>query len=236
MARGTTLSELRMKVRAEARLSANTSRGIDANDPIDQAINRVYETFWDDYDWPFLRVHREDAGKPLYAGQRYYDFPEDLAPETVSEVWAKFGDIWHKLEYGIRPYIYNELNSDENERSDPPLRWEVRDDRQFEIWPLPASDGELRFVGKRAWRELVNPTDRAEIDDQLIYLTVAGEQLAANEQKDAQLKFDMAAARLRKLRARTATGTRLSFAERGADRGRVGGIRLRAVYNDRNPE
>lgn len=236
MARGTTLSELRELVRAEARLSTNTSRGIDNNDYIDRLIKRVYETLWDDHDWPFLRVRREDSGKTIQAGQRYYDYPDDMSVETIEEVWAKFGSVWHKLEYGIPPDVYNDLDSDDDERSDPPLRWQMRDEDQFEIWPMPASnDGELRFVGKRKFVQLVATTDRAEIDDIAISLICAGEILASQKQADAQTKFDQAVRRIQKLIGRTAGKGEINFAAPGSSKGRTSGVRLRAVYNDRNP-
>lgn len=236
MARGTTFSELRLKVRAEARLSTNTSRGLDSNDYIDQIINRVYETLWDDHDWSFLRILKSDAGKALASGQRYYDYPVKMSVETIERVWAKFGNVWHELEYGIPPDIYNDLDSDDDERSDPPLRWMIRDEDQFEIWPLPASnDGELRFEGRRAFTELVDDTDRAEIDDILITLIAAGEILASQNQKDAQVKFDQASRRLGTLAGRTAGRTTVNFARGGMDKTRTSGVRLRAVYNDRTP-
>lgn len=235
MARGTTLSELRLKVRAEARLSTNTSRGIDNQDYMDQMINRVYETLWDDHDWTFLRVLRSDAGKTLSAGARYYDYPTAMSLETIDEVWAKFGSSWHKLEYGIDPSVYNGLDSDDNQRSDPPLRWTHRDEDQFEIWPLPASnDGELRFVGRRKFTELVNDNDQCEIDDILIALICAGEILAGQKQPDSQLKLDQAMARLGKLKGRTASKSTINFATGGRESTRNAGKRLRAVYNDRN--
>lgn len=213
MARGTTLKELLEQLRAECRLSTAPAQGTGNLDNLQQLIRRTYETLWDEYDWPFLRIRREAAGKVLEAGQRYYDFPEAVGFETVDELWHKDGDRWHRLEYGISPEHYSAYDSDTNVRSSLPMRWDVLDGAQFEIWPLPAENcGEIRFAGRRKFVPLVSPSDRAELDDRLIVLFAASEYLAAGNQKDAQAKVELAQRRLRHLRARFSSKRDLSFA------------------------
>lgn len=213
MARGTTLKELLEQLRAECRLSTAPAQGLGNQDNLQQLLLRTYETLWDEYDWPFLKVHREQAGKLLEAGQRYYDFPSHVGFETVDALWYKDGSHWSLLEYGITPEHYSVYDSDTNVRAAQPLRWDIVDGEQFEVWPLPtANGGEIRFTGKRKFVPLVKPTDRAELDDRLIVLFAASEYLASGGQKDAQAKVELAQRRLRYLRARFSSKREMSFA------------------------
>jgi hypothetical protein len=212
MARGTSFEELVNQLRAECRFSTAASRGTDHAAYLEQVIQRTYELLWDEYDWPFLRVRKENAGKLLAAGQRYYDFPVGMAIETLEEVWFKDGNHWFELEQGIGPEHYSVYDSDADVRAENPLRWDIVDGAQFEVWPVPSRAGEIRFTGKRKCTQLVATTDKAELDDRLIVLFAAAEVLSATSQRDSQAKIELAQKRLRVLRARTAGKTPINFA------------------------
>lgn len=204
MARNRTRDELTQQILSECRLSTNQSRGIDHRNYVIQLINRYYQDLWSDHDWPFAQIHREDAGKNVNAGQRYYDFPATLDVERAYNIWYKLGSAWTLLEYGIDTSNYSAFDSDAGETTDPPLRWEIRDGNQFEIWPMPASNlvGGLRFEGYRKKTELIASDDRCDLDDSLIVLFVAAEILAGNKAADAPVKLSAAQARLVMLRGR----------------------------------
>lgn len=196
MARGATLRSLIDKVRSTARLSTNPSRGIDNRQDIVGRINSYYEFFWDDGNFEFSKIRREDSQKPLQAGSRYYDIPAEMDLDYAVEAWVKWGSEWMKLHYGITREHYTICDSDAGITQDPPERWDRRDDRQFEIWPMPASDGLLvGFDGRRKIAPLVDDGDRCELDDWLIVFHVAADILAANDQKDAKIKMAFASAR-----------------------------------------
>lgn len=210
MSRNVTLNELTRQVRAEARLSTSTSRGLDDIENIQQMIRRVQETLYDDYDWPFMRVDKEDATKVLQAGQRYYDFPTTMNMERAFSLWTNSTSVWTKLPQGISLQDYSEQNSDENNRSDPALKWDIINETQYEIWPLPASNGGLvRFDGVKKLTPMVTTEDRADLDDRMIVLFVAAEILTANKQPDAQLKLQLAQARRAKMQGRLISQKRL---------------------------
>lgn len=212
MARNVTLNELTRQVRAECRLSTSTSRGLDDLENIKQMIQRVQETLYDDFDWPFMRVDKEAATKTLQAGQRYYDFPETMNMERAFSLWNNVTSVWTKLEQGISLSNYAQINSDNNFRADPPLRWDIYNETQYEIWPMPASDGGLvRFDGIKKLTPFVGTEDRADLDDKLIVLFVAAEILASTKQADAQLKLELAQKRLARMQGRLVSQKRLVF-------------------------
>jgi hypothetical protein len=230
VARNNTLSELLRMLRAEARVSTSTSAGLDNKDHLVQVIRRHYDTLYQNYDWPFMQITREDAGITLAAGQRYYDFPDDLNPEMPFVVWYKYAGIWYKLEQGIGPSEYSVRDSDIDERSDPAMRWDWYGESQIEIWPLPATDdGEVRFEGTKKKTELNNDNDRADLDDLLIVLFAAAEVLASKGQKDAQMKATLANQRLNMLRGNVASQKRVVFGKGGEQHPKTRTIRIARV-------
>jgi hypothetical protein len=194
MALRTTLEELVEMVRDEARLSSNNSRGVDHRPHIIRLIKRHYQTLLEEHEWEHLQIKREDAGKTMQAGQRYYDFPVNLDTGRISKVWYKWGNDWRELIYGISPHDYNDQDSDDGERRDPAEKWDFYSAQQFEVWPTPISNSnEVRFEGVRKGEQLLMENSRADLDDNMIALFVAGEVLAENGQKDAaQLKIEAA--------------------------------------------
>jgi len=226
--RNNTLENIRNMVRSEARLSGSYSRGPDQTEYIDQLINRNYETLWDEVDWPFARIHKEDAGKQLQAGERYYDFPTTLDLSRTFTLYRKFGNVWGELVQGILPTDYTSLDSDSDNRSDPVLKWDVYDGNQFEVWPMPASNSyEVRFDGVRKLQPLVGDSSRCELDDRLVALYSAAEIMAGEGKKDAQLKLTLAERRLRFLKARFETKTRIGLYQPNITTARQGPLRIR---------
>jgi hypothetical protein len=194
MALRTTLEELVEMVRDEARLSTNTSRGTDHRSHIVRLIKRHYEILLADHEWEHLMIRREDAGKIMQAGQRYYDFPAELDTGRIHKVWYKWGNDWRPLIYGITPADYNDQDSDLDERRDPAEKWDFYGAKQFEVWPVPITNGnEVRFEGVRKAEQLLHENSRADLDDNMLALFVAAEILAENGQEEsARLKIDAA--------------------------------------------
>lgn len=206
MSRGTTLDQIVEQLRAECRLSTDSSRGLESRTQLVQVINRVYETLYDEFDWEFLNITREEGTKDLQAGQRYYDPPTNLDVDSISGAWAEYGGLWHPLQYGIGYPQFNYLDSDLDERQDPVTHWKVRDDDQIEVWPIPDSNNNrIAFEGKRKFVRLSAGDDRCLLDDTLVVLFAAADVLQGNKQEDSKAKMSMAQARLAKLRGK-ATG------------------------------
>lgn len=234
--RGTTLDQLVEQLRAECRLSTDSSRGVENRSWLVQILNRTYEVLWDDYEWEFLHIKREDAKKALQAGQRYYDIPSDMEVDQATNCWINYGNVWLPLQYGIDYSCYSQLDPDKGMRADPAQRWCIRNDGQFEIWPMPASDNtqQVAFEGRRKFKRLAANSDRCLLDDALVVLFAAAEILKGNKQPDADSKLTMAQARLAKVRAKAADRKRVRIGMGSPADAQRGYPRIRAVYNTRN--
>jgi len=208
--------------RNEARLSSNTSRGIDHLEHIKQLVKRTAITLADDFDWEHLEINRDhdESRVQLQAGSRLYDFPTNLNVQKIGAMWLKWGNIWRKVDYGIDFANYSGLDPDNGSRADPVLRWDFRDHGQFEVWPVPASNGDtgapysnwVGFEGQKTATVYVNDTDRCDIDDLLVALNVAGELLAENGQKGASdAKFAAANRRMRQVRGGLSSKVRFTM-------------------------
>lgn len=217
MALRTTLGEVIQAVRAECGLSTNTSRGIDHLDNIRQLIRRHQQTLAEDFDWQHLEIRRESdlSRKLLQAGSRYYDFPAALNPLKISGAWVRSGSLWVEMNYGINYRSHDAYNPDTDERSDPPTHWGFIGAEQFEVWPLPSTNGvangdnELGFTGQKKLEALTEDSSRLDLDDILIILMVSTEILAGQKRGEAAaIKGDAAMARLARMRGNLSSKTR----------------------------
>lgn len=203
MARGTQLINLVSMLRAEAGLSTKVSVGTDQEDTLKTKIRRIQETYYDEVDWPFLRIF---PTKALAAGQQFYDWPAALNPERVNLVKVKYGSRFYPLERGITLDDYNAHDSAADDRSEPALKWDIRftgTTDQLEIWPLPVTnDMVLYFDGIQKLAALTSNSDTAMLDDLLIVLTGAAELLARKETEDAKILAKSVGDRLTRLKGR----------------------------------
>lgn len=204
MARKSTFEAIRNDFRAECRLSLNAAHN--TQDAARQVIvlQRTQEWLWRDFDWPHLRV---DRFIELQAGQRYYDMPEDLDIDRIQRVAVRHDNIYCDLRAGIHEEQYAVFDSDLDARSWPVMRWQITEDEQVEVWPIPNGNydpdtlnGRIKITGIRQLQPFVAESDRADLDDRLIVLYAAAEYLAAKDSGDAQLKLDQATQLYGKLR------------------------------------
>ncbi|HRP25395.1 hypothetical protein [Thauera sp.] len=206
MARNRTLLSLLQDYRIETGASSNPAHNANARESQVQAIQKAQERLWRKHEWPFLRVRRFID---LQAGQRYYDTrgakredgtaAADLGIERLESIEVRWGEQWIPLCYGIGAAQYAEWDSDMGARSWPAERWQVYEDEQFEVWPIPSDnadpttlEGRLRLTGIRDLRPLVSDDDRADLDDDLIVKWGALKALARAGSKDAQVVLDEA--------------------------------------------
>lgn len=215
MARGTQLSELVSKLKAETRISSAVSLTVDQEANYKIALQRHQETLYDEYDWPHLRVV---LSKALVAGSRFYDFPVDatlgtINLERVEEVRVTHNSHPHPVDRGIGFDEYAQYEPEDNERADPVRRWDARwtgSKTQIEVWPLPATAQTLRIQGLRELRPLISNSDTADLDDQLIVLFAAANILQAKEADDWQQKLSAANSRFSRLKGRSKGGTEMT--------------------------
>lgn len=193
MARGTTLGQLVLMLREEIGDATSAAQGQNNLAHLKQILRRTQEFLWNDHTWPHLRVERFET---LQAGERYYALPEDLAFDRVEGVPScciKYDETWRPVTYGIGPEHYNISDPEQDEREDPVRAWMVHEDEQYEIWPVPATNGyRLRFNGIRKLKPLLADGDRADLDDHLIVLFAAAEILARRKSADADAKRTLA--------------------------------------------
>jgi hypothetical protein len=199
--RGKQLQEVVAQLRAETGRNQSVAVGTSELDNLKEQIRRMQELLYDDYDWPFLTIERSIV---LSAGQRHYDFPTDINYDRLNKVKFKYGGVYTDVERGITFDDLSIYDSNEDERSSPLLKWDVRNtgtSEQLEVWPIPNEEGTLHFFGTKKLSSLVEDEDRLDLDDRLVVLFAAAEILAKQKSPDAKNKLDLANARLLKLRA-----------------------------------
>ncbi len=207
MARGTQLTVLIEDLRSEVGHSLQASLGKATRDVLINTLQRTQKRLWNDYSWPFLAVRRDIN---TASGQRYYDVPSDVVFERIERVEFKWGDQWHKIEYGIGASEYNQYDSDQDIRSYPVYRYDAYENNQIELWPIPNNNtntttgsGKIRIHGIKNLSTFISDSDTADLDDQLIVLYAAAEILARQKQPDAQNKLAQANAHYARLKARS---------------------------------
>lgn len=212
MARGTSLGELITQLRVRAKLDPNPSTSTNLIPQMQQDLRDEQERLYDDFDWPFLKVTRD---KLLENGQRFYDVPTDMNLERIQSVDIKWGGRWLPVHRGINVDHYNQHDSDTDVRLDPVQRWDVKDTgdgAQIEVWPIPQTDGlALRFTGIRKLRSLIENSDLADLDDQVLVGFVAATMLAAKNDASAQITLTKAKGRLETLQGRVTKTRRNTF-------------------------
>lgn len=198
MARNKTLTSLLTSLRAELEISVNPAHNVQARDIQVAHLQRVQEQLWDEFTWPHLRVFRYLNAQ---AGLRTYDVTAclkesagslvaagDMSIDRVVDIWVRDGVIWRKLDKGISEENYNSFNSDTDQRDWPPRRWQVSEDDQIEVWPVPSLTGDtstqeniFRIRGVRNLRPLIEADDVADLDDRLLTLMAAAEMLGGEK-------------------------------------------------------
>jgi hypothetical protein len=202
MAYGTQLQELVEMFKAETGRSTRANVGVDENDLIKTKLRRQQEFLYERHWWPHLRVVKS---KLMQAGLRYYDAPTGLDLYRSTKVVVMWGGGFPPVERGIDFTHYSNFDPELDERSDPVTRWDYMRNSgvtQIEVWPLPATEGiKLWFEGLAPLGQLVQDTDTADLDDQLLVLSAAAEQLLRQKSADAQAVLAVANMRMADLKS-----------------------------------
>lgn len=194
--RGRTLAQLLESVRLESGRSSSTTLGQNEAPALIQRINRVYEYFWFDHDWPHLKIMTSDV--TVAAEDYQIDPPTDIDLERIEKVACLYNSNWTPVDRGITTEIYNILDSENSETLMPIRRYDIQwvsSKPQIVLWPSPSEETTLRFQGRKAFTRLVETSDVCLLDDQLIYLHVAAELLAKEGDPSAKSVASAAAKR-----------------------------------------
>lgn len=228
MARGTTLEQLTVMMKAEVGATPKYDANTDMNFVYHQYLRRHYENLYDGWAWPFKRIERDVLTQ---AGERYYDWPADIDVEQQLEFWVDENGTWIRLEQGIGPEQYNSYA--EGERQDYPYRWDWQGEDQFEVWPMSALDGvKLRIIGTKNPNKLISESDTCDIDDQMVVLYAASELLLRDDPNRAQMKQNMAKQREAIVKAKLQTRKRLSMSGRDRSPPAYGSTKVIAIRSD----
>lgn len=196
-------------LRDELDISSDPAVGSSATPGLKRIIKRVYQSLYDAYDWPHLRQIFDRI--TLNAGQRYYDFPDDMDYDNLEESMVWWGGQPHPLTRGVGFQQYAVCDSENDIRSDPVTHWDVRkvgNKEMIEVWPIPSGTGQaLQFKGKTKFEPLVDDDDLCLIDDELVLLFAAAEKLPAKKRGDINIKIAAAQARLGVVKARSQGGS-----------------------------
>lgn len=201
MARRLALEEVLRKARLEARRAENASQAESSKARLIQMVTRVQNTLYLQHFWPFLTKRTPVT---LNVGQRFYDIPEGYDLDRIEKIYySDDARAYRPMCRGIDILHYNEYDSFQDERADPPMRWEIVDNdgaEQLEIWPIPQSAGySLLIQGLRKIKTPVADADIVELDGDLVALYCAAELLASTDKDDSKTKFALAEKRLMQL-------------------------------------
>lgn len=193
-----------------AELGRSTDPAVGASDlpSLKRTIQRNYETLYQDYDWPHLSMVSEKMA--VQPGERYYAFPDEMDWDSTDEVVYWWNDRAIPLKRGIGFDDYSLYDPEDDERSDPPIKYDVRyvgTKEMIELWPLPNTSGEMQFKGTKKFKQLVDDADLCLIDDHLVILHSAVELLPRQKSGDVQIKLAAAQQRYARMKARSKTNT-----------------------------
>ncbi|MBL4766288.1 MAG: hypothetical protein JKY94_00945 [Rhodobacteraceae bacterium] len=231
MATGTTLLNLRKKLRLETGGVASETQAKAVKDAHNNLLDRVQEWLHDDHDWPQL-VTRTDIA--LVAGTKLYTISSPISIQGIRSIHTKYAGTWAPLLSGISPEHYAVYDSDEDQRHTPATRYRQHSATEIEVWPIPSTAGVVatkeNYLRVEAVLDYVPITEDAHpclLDDQLIVLYAAAEILGRKKDPDAQNKLALARKRRLTLVGKSSkTDTFSLFAPSGKTGTKRGGLNV----------
>lgn len=200
MATNVPLSKLVKDLRAECGHSLSVPQGQASEETLRYTLERQQEELYVGYEWPFLRVSRTIIPQ---AGQRFYDYPDDIPFDRVMRIWChtQGSSDWVEITKGIDPSLFTVSDSENGVRSWPVKRWDHDADKnQIELWPIPSQNsGELRVYGMKPLAPLLKSDDRCTLDSTLIVLFAAVEVLSKTSPQEAEIKSQKAQRHLQRI-------------------------------------
>jgi len=194
-----TLQELVQQVRAEIGTSTNPAQGLSELPRIQQYLQRTQNRLWAEFAWPHMLIQDDEN---MLISERYYTFNTPIDFSRITEATILWGNYRQPVGYRIGRREFNVFDSNLNIKSDPVQKWQHYGANQFEVWPIPASAGQvLTYKATALLRPLVANSDQCDLDSDLLVLFVAAELLAKLKSADAQAKQTIAQSHYRSLRA-----------------------------------
>jgi hypothetical protein len=206
---GSTLDELIEGVQLEVGHSTAPGVGQNFRETIAAAIRKEYRRLHADFDWPHLL---EWGTANVAAGAKLIDLPDGVELAQLSGIYHKLPNgFWRPVQRTLNVLDYNEVDSDAGARRDPVCKWRAVGE-QVEIWPLPTTAGQLRFVYKSKRAPLAVAADTCDLDEELVVLFASANLLFRAGKDHAGLVLQRGRNRYETLRQRLQTGAnRLSL-------------------------
>lgn len=208
MARGTTWAVMRSMFKAEIGVELNDSVASGDNARYLQLANNQISWLIGQDAWLLGKTRAEIA---LTTGTRYYDFPESTIDIDAvdKEAFVKKSDGYrYPIWFGIGQHQFNAYASEARQES-PIRRWDLVNNAgalKVEVWPLPSEAQTLMLSGIGIFTPMTGDASTCPIDDLLVVLFMAAEQLARDKAADAQAKLAKAQAQLNKLKGSRQSG------------------------------
>lgn len=199
-------------------MSLQASHNVQVRDTQIKHLQETQEWLWENYSWPHMRAERFLTTQ---IGQRFYDpagckkidqstgllvTAGDVKIDRIDYLMLRDGDIWRApLSPGITADEYNQWDSDAGDRSWPIERWQIAENDNIEVWPVPDQDGDettlanmLKFVGTRNLSDFAEDDDTCDLDHlAIVYFTAA----TLAPEKEGRKLLAKAQQRIRDIRA-----------------------------------
>ncbi|MGI9305774.1 MAG: hypothetical protein ACR2P5_00555 [Gammaproteobacteria bacterium] len=189
-----TLDDLRARLRRRLGFAHTGSVSLVNNDLLTEFLQDAQESLWDQFDIPELFV---DPEIQTARGAFLYDFPDDCDPTRIYEISANVTQYWRPLDQGI-----DTRHDTVRELEGYPVRWDVTNSGQLELYPFPDQIYRLKLEYLRKPGPFSEDHDRASFDDRLIFLYALATAKAHYRMPDAQAIGNQLQARISTLRAR----------------------------------
>jgi hypothetical protein len=216
MPRGVTLATLRSMLKAEIGDFSGDNSVRDAE--LNVLLSNKQKFLATSYDWPFL-IHRWDF--LCTSGTRFYSFPtttsSNAEPSALTaginferpvRSYVKQSGFWWPVDYQQGEEDFNFYDPEMGEKAERITKWRIATNTSeasnadmIEVWPTPDTAQTLRIIGQRNVLDLSSDDHKADLDDMLLVLLVAGEKLVRLGQADAELKLSQGMDRFRTIRA-----------------------------------
>jgi hypothetical protein len=124
----------------------------------------------------------------------------------IEKAWVKWGNLWERSPTASSTATSRRSTRTQDQRTDPVTNWAYYSDTEFEVWPLPATNGVANGINESPSRASARPTAHRTTTAASTWTTscvahVRGRDVAADGKKvAAQVKADAAMARLQRAR------------------------------------
>lgn len=184
-----TLGDMRSELQTRLGFGMSGQAGI-VNSPImDSFLRSAQEQLYWQFEWRELCTYEE---RQTGTDQQFYDYPADCNIERIQSINVWDGGQWVPLDEGIS---VQDRSTQVNTR---PLKYDRFE--QFELWPIPIGQFDMRIEYVKTLDDFSESTDRASLPSEIVFLFALVNAKAHYRQPDAdryEKQLDALLARLK---------------------------------------